>query len=72
MPQVKPSSIIACFFIALSVPPALVVGKPYLDELNAVERDCVRTPKAQRTPEQVKRCTAKSHSPAGFIIPGLL
>lgn len=68
----KPSSIIACVTIALSVPFALVVGKPYLAELNAVERDCVRTPKAQRTPEQVKRCTAKSHPPAGFVIPFVL
>lgn len=68
----KPSSIIACLLIAINVPVAVVVAKPYLEELNAIEKDCVQTPKAQRTPEQVKRCARKLNAFTGFVVYGLL
>ncbi|WP_148211108.1 hypothetical protein [Methylibium petroleiphilum] len=49
---------------------ALPVIRPMFAELEATERDCVRTPPERRTESQRARC--KPQGPAGLIIPGVL
>jgi hypothetical protein len=41
-----------------------------LSALEAVERDCVRTPADKRNAEQAKRCEA-APTAGGLIIPGI-